>query len=372
VYALNIDPSNPNGNPSADQLRELNVEMVRYTYHDSSSGDGLDPNQADFFSQKAREYHEAGIRSLVILSYDTFPGRPTPEAPSSEWDGYIERFARRAGQIAALLEPFQPAFQVWNEPDHPCRPDYCPTLREQVYGRMLRRTRDALTAVGSSALIVTAGLATGNPAWLTRVIESQGGDLHADIVAFHPYGQRPEPDWPHPDWFFGYVGDLLNRYFEAGGERTLWITEMGAPEIDLGNDRQQVAEFLRRYYHAITTLFRDKVDQLFWFCYSDGMVPTYGLLDGDGASKPAFGAFRDVAAAISVPFGVPGGVEPPEPGVAIPRTEALTPITSIFVVPFRQHITLEVARLEAQIEMLQDQVKRLVARIVELSDDGDD
>jgi hypothetical protein len=371
VYALNIDPSNINGNPSADQLRELNVEMVRYTYHDSSSGDGLDPNQADFFSQKAREYHEAGIRSLVILSYDTFPGRPTPEAPDLEWDGYIERFARRAGQIAALLEPFQPAFQIWNEPDHPCRPDYCPTLREQVYGRMLRRTRDALTAVGSNALIVTAGLATGNPAWLTRVIESQGGDLHADIVAFHPYGQRPEPDWPHPDWFFGYVGDLLNRYFEAGGERTLWITEMGAPEIDLGNDRQQVAEFLRRYYQAITTLFRDKVDQLFWFCYSDGMVPTYGLLDGDGVSKPAFGAFRDVAA-ISVPFGVPGGVEPPEPGVPIPRTEARTPTTSTFVVPFRQHITLAVARLEAQIELLQDQVKRLEARIAELLDDGDD
>jgi hypothetical protein len=146
---------------------------------------------------------------------------------------------------------------------------------------------------------------------------------------------------------------------------------MGAPEVYLGNDRQQVAEFLRRYYHAITTLFRDKVDQLFWFCYSDGMVPTYGLLDGDGASKPAFGAFRDEAA-ISVPFGIPGGVEPPEAGVSIPRTDALTPAASTFVVPFRQHITLEVARLEAQVKMLQDQVKRPEARIVELSGDGDD
>jgi hypothetical protein len=59
----------------------------------------------------------------------------------------------------------------------------------------------------------------------------------ADIVAFHPYGQRPEPDWPHPDSFFGYVGNLLNGYFEAGQGRKLWITEMGSPERDLGDDR---------------------------------------------------------------------------------------------------------------------------------------
>jgi len=31
MYALNIDPNNPLGNPDAAQLRQLNVEMVRYT-----------------------------------------------------------------------------------------------------------------------------------------------------------------------------------------------------------------------------------------------------------------------------------------------------------------------------------------------------
>jgi hypothetical protein len=151
----------------------------------------------------------------------------------------------------------------------------------------------------------------------------------------------------------------------------MWITEMGAPEIDLGNDRQQVAEFLRRYYRTVTTLFGDKVEQLFWFCYSDGMVPTYGLLDGDGVPKPAFGAFREEAAA-SVSFGIPNGLEPLGPGVSIPLTEAITPTTSTFVVPFRQHVTMEMARLEAQIQMLQDQVASLRDRIAELSDNGDD
>jgi hypothetical protein len=368
MYALNIDPNNPQGNPSGDQLRALSVEIVRYTYHDSSGGEGLDQQRAGFFSQKAEEYRQAGIRSLIILSYDTLPGKPDWDAPDPAWPDYIERFARRAGQIAALLAPFQPAFQIWNEPDHPGQPGYNPQLPEAVYGHMLRRTHDAIKAVDPNALIVTAGLSSGNPAWLTRVIESQGGDLHADVVAFHPYGQRPDPDWPHPDWFFGYVGNLLNAYFEAGQRRTLWITEMGSPEQDLGGDRLQVAELLRRYYRAMTTRFSDKVEHLFWFCYSDGMVPTFGLLDQVGNPKPALDAFRNEAASLAV--GVPKGAARPAPGAPPLFGEALTPSTSTFVVPFRQHITLEVARLEAQIKLLQDQVKELQGRVAELGGEG--
>ncbi len=296
MYALNIDPKNPRGDPAVDQLRHLNVEMVRYTYHDSSSGDHLNPGMAELFTRKVREYQEAGISSLIILTYDTYPDRPALDAPDSEWDGYIEHFARRAGQIVNRLSSWQPAFQVWNEPDHPVSPGYAPTLRPEVYGRMLRRTYDAIKAIDPNTLVVSAGLATGNPAWLSNVINSLGGDLPADVVAFHPYGQRPDPDWPRPDWFFGYVGDLLERYYEAGKRRPIWITEMGTPEQDLDNDRQQVAEFIRRYYTTIATRYSDQVQQLFWYCYSDGMVPTFGLIDLDDNPKPAFHAFRDVAA----------------------------------------------------------------------------
>jgi hypothetical protein len=227
---------------------------------------------------------------------------------------------------------------------------------------MLRHTRDAVKLVDPDALVVTAGLASGNPAWLTRVIESQGGELDADIVALHPYGQRPEPDWPHPDWFFGYVGDLLNRYFEAGQGRALWITEMGSHEQDLGGDRHQVAEFLRRYYRAMTTEFADRVEQLFWFCYSDGMVPTFGLLDADGRPKPAFHAFREAAAA-AIPF---------VPGEPTPAAEAFTPAASTFVVPFKQHMAMEIARLQAQLKELQDRVSRLEDGVAQLFDGESD
>jgi hypothetical protein len=295
MYGLNIDPNNPKGNPAPAELRELGVELVRYTYHDPSAGVQLDPDKANFFSQRVKSYREAGIGSLLILTYDTYPSRPAPDAPDVEWDTYIERFSRRAGQIAQLLAPWQPAFQVWNEPDHPIHPGYVPTLREAVFGRMLRRTQAAIKNINPNLLVVAGGLAAGNPTWLTRVIQSLGGELPADVVAFHPYGQRPDPDWPRPDWGFGLVSNLLNDYYRAGKNKPLWITEMGIKEEDLGNNREQVAEFVRRYYRAITTRHSSQVQQFFWFCYSDGMVPTFGLRDSANNRKPAYQAYRETA-----------------------------------------------------------------------------
>ena len=64
MFGLNIDPNNPKGNPDPAELKELGVEMVRYTYYDSSGGDQLDPGKAQFYTEKAKAYKEAGIDSL--------------------------------------------------------------------------------------------------------------------------------------------------------------------------------------------------------------------------------------------------------------------------------------------------------------------
>jgi hypothetical protein len=297
MFGLNIDPNNIKGNPDPAELGQLGVEIVRYTYADSSGRDQLDSSKARFYQQKIQGYQQVGISSLVILDYQTYPNKPAHNARDGEWDAYIDRLARRCGQIAQLLAPWRPAFQIWNEPDHPPKPDYEPTLREAVFGRMMRRAYEAIKAVEANLFVVGGGLSAGNPSWLEQVIQSVGGDLSADAIAFHPYGQRPHREWPKSNWGFGYVGDLLNNYYRAGGNRPLWITEMGVKEEDLNQDRGQVAEFLRRYYRLITNYYSNKVQQVIWFCYSDGMVPTFGLLDGAGRRKPAYNAYREVAAA---------------------------------------------------------------------------
>lgn len=374
MYGLNIDPNNSKGNPDPAELRELGVEMVRYTFYDSSGGDQIDPAKANFYSQRARAYHEAGIASLVILTYDTFPNRPGPDGSDGDWDRYIERFSRRAGQIAQLLAPWRPAYQVWNEPDHPPAGGYVPTLGEAVFGRMLRQTCNAIKAVEPAALVLTAGLATGDPGWLTRVINSLGGDLPADIVAFHPYGQRPEPSWPRDNWGFGYVGSLLNGYYAAGQRKPIWITEMGVKQNEVDSP-DQAAEFLSRYYNTITNRFSDKVQQVLWFCYSDGMVPPFGLIDINGNRKPIYHSFKRAAAAhprqpepVAPPIRPePTLATPPPPGIATPPLPS-PPVTPLPVTEIREEpvsAPAEVAQLSAQVGALQSQVQQIQSHLAQ-------
>jgi hypothetical protein len=368
MYSLNIDPNNPRGNPDPAELRELGVEMVRYTFYDSSGGDQVDRGKADFYRQKASAYRDAGIGSLVILTYDTYPNKPAPDASDQDWDNYINRFANRAGQIAQLLASFRPAYQVWNEPDHPVRPDYSPTLREAVFGRMLRRTRDALKVADPQALTVIGGLSSGNPGWLTTVIQSQGGNLPADIVAFHPYGQRPEPKWPNPNWGFGYVGKLIDDYYKAGQKKPIWITEMGVKEEELGNDREQVAEFIRRYYRTVITKYSNKVPELFWFCYGDGMVQPFGLLDSAGNRKPAYQAFRQAVEARAVWQPTPAPAPPPPPPPPPPPSPPVTPVP-VPVGPELAQLVAQIAQLQAQLQQLvgqQAQVQQLSSQQAQL------
>lgn len=325
MYSLNIDVKNPKGNPDVSELKELGVEMVRYTFYDKSPGDTIDPSAADLYRKKAEDLKKAGIGSLVILTYDTYPNRPDPNAHDDAYNAYIDNFARRSGQIAKLLADLKPAFQVWNEPDHPIHPGYVPTLSETVYARMQQRTYEAVKNVDSNLLVVTGGLSQGNPSWLSRVIQKAGGTLHADIVAFHPYGQRPEPNWPDPNWAFGYVGGLINGYYKAGKSHPLWITEMGIKEADLGNDRQKCGEFLRRYYKTIANSYADRVQELMWFCYSDGMVPTFGLKDEALNPKPIYNAFKQAVQERPAPAPKPEPKPTPVTPVPVP-TPTPTPL----------------------------------------------
>ncbi|MBN1217399.1 MAG: N-acetylmuramoyl-L-alanine amidase [Anaerolineae bacterium] len=328
MFGLNIDPRNPKGNPDPAELYELGVEIVRFTYADSSGGDQLDPAQLRFYKERVQAYKKVGIESLLILNYETYPNKPDPNAGDGEWDAYIDRLARRCGQIAREFVSWRPACQIWNEPDHPIHPGYAPTVREAVFGRMLRRTYDAIKAVDPKYVVVTGGLATGNPGWLERVVQSQGGNLPADAIAFHPYGQRPARDWPSPNWFFGFVGDLLNNYYKAGGNKPIWITEMGVKEEDLDHDRAKVSEFLRRYYSLIKNYYASKTHQLIWFCYGDGMVAPFGLVDHAGNRKPAYDAYRQ-AAPTRPPLKPQPVVQPAAPTIAAPPAVTAQPAVAL-------------------------------------------
>ncbi len=292
MYGLNIDPLNPKGNPAAAELRNLGVQIARYSYKDFSGGSQPDPTQVQFYTQQLESLKAAGIDSLIILTYQTFPGAPR-DPDSGDWPEYINRFVQRAGQLAQILAPWQPAFQVWNEPDLPPHPEYIRTMHEPAFGQMLRRTYEAIKAADPSLPVVIAGLGAGNPSWLNRVKQSLDGQLPGQAFAIHPYGQRPEPAWPEPDWGFGYVGELIQNYRQVT-DLPLIISEIGEQHLPPAEQ----AQYLRRFYGTITDQFSEVVEQVHWFCYSDGMVPPYGLVDSNDQPKPAYYTYQAVSATL--------------------------------------------------------------------------
>ena len=69
--------------------------------------------------------------------------------------------------------------------------------------------------------MITGGLASGDPFYLTRARDAVGG-LTVDAVAVHPYGQRAPDNWPDPTWGFGNMSDLFNRYLAFG--KPVWVS----------------------------------------------------------------------------------------------------------------------------------------------------
>lgn len=287
---INIDPANPRGRPSPQELQELGASWVRFTFKDSS--DGSEPTRFGFYDPVIEELQGADLEILMILSYETFPGKPAFDASQGTWNAYTERFMARARQIAAHYGSQVLAYEIWNEPDLPePRPGFDPRVPAPAFGRLLRSTFRAIKEV-SSSMVVVGGLAAGHPAYLERVRAITDGIVYADLVGVHPYGRRPTPDWPRPDWGFGVLGDLVELYHKSA-QLPIWITEIGTDDVSVQDPFPGAA------FEALNEDLAEVAGHVFWFCWSDGMVPPYGLVDAGGARKGSYTSYQQFA---SQPF----------------------------------------------------------------------
>ena len=272
---INIDPKNLKGRPTGQELKDLGAEWVRFTFKDDSTGST--PAQFAFYDQAVEHLDQAGIGILMILSYETLHGKPDRHASDAAWDAYIQRFAARCAQIAQHYGGAVRAYEIWNEPDYLApTPDYDPTIEPAVFGRMLKACYEAVKAV-STATVVAGGLVAGQPGWLDGVRNATPDRrIFADAVGVHPYGRRPEPNWPKADWGFGRLDVLLEEYSKSA-RLPIWITEMGTT-VDQ-------REFPERTFQTLNNSLAEKAPFAFWFCWSDGMVGQFGLVDDQAKPK---------------------------------------------------------------------------------------
>ncbi len=281
---INLDPTNEHGRPAAQEIRDLGADWVRFTFKEL----GDEPACFAFYDNVLQDLNQAGVNILMILGYETCLGKPACDANEATWSDYIARFSERCRRIAQHYGPRVQAYQIWNEPDYQAPHEgYDPCVKAEVFGRMLRAAFKTIKEVSSST-VVTGGLAAGQPAYLERVQASTNGILYADAVGVHPYCRRPTPDWPRPDWGFGVLGDLIRDYRNVT-PKPIWITEVGIEEAAVQD------EFPRRTFEALNKELAATAPCVFWFCWADGMVPGFGLLDDAGRKKKSYNSFQQFA-----------------------------------------------------------------------------
>ena len=283
MYGLNIDPRNPHGSPDPTKLRTLGVEIVRYTFKVSTTKPWLDPNTIDFYRAYSKALAGAGIRSLIVLAAETYPNWRAFAGADRTWAHFITIFAERAAEIAKLLAPWRPAFQIWHTPDaNPDQVGADNALHEIIYGQLLTQTYQAIKAVDKRLPVVTGGLISGQPGWLTAMGQALDNPLPADAIALH----LP------PNLYPKAAVDLITAYGQVV-DLPVWVTEVGSN----AEDEVQQATYLQRFYQIMAEQFFDKVKQVFWCCYADGMASAFGLVDNGSRPKLAYSTYQKVTGA---------------------------------------------------------------------------
>jgi polysaccharide biosynthesis protein PslG len=244
---------------------------------------------------------QRGLKIIGILGF-------TPEwaSPSGELWAYPDSDAFETFFRAALQRyPQIPAWELWNEPNFERfskpRPD------PAAYVNFLRSARRARDSVGSTAELISGGVAPGGDidvdTWINQVAIRGGLNL-IDGVGIHPYSSV-SPDDPR-SWMMRLEA-LHDRLGDLGRpDLPLWLTEYGAPSTPYLSGygpaltEQQQADRLRTAY-ALAGRF-DWIANLTWFEYRDAGTgsedPEYnfGLVHTDLTPKPAYNAFREVVA----------------------------------------------------------------------------
>ncbi|MBX3013063.1 MAG: carboxypeptidase regulatory-like domain-containing protein [Caldilineaceae bacterium] len=297
---INIDPRNGTGNPSGQAVSELGASWVRLVFKNERD-EALGTSFAQY-DAVVNDMRQAGVKVLMILNNESCPGRPGLEAldDAAHWHPYIDQYTQRCQAVAQHYGEQVAAFQIWNEPDlNPEPPRYTPTVRARFYGRMLQQAYQAIKAVTTTP-VVTAGMAAGNPQWVKEAMAATGNQLFADALAVHPYGRRPFPTWPHDQWGFGPVAELLQRYHTLIG-KPIWVTEFGTDDTTTQTRRDDGSMgpaqdlFPLQMFDAINTQVAHFVSHVFWFCWSSGMVNPFGIHEANGTRKGSYTAFQRFA-----------------------------------------------------------------------------
>ena len=244
------------------------------------------------------ELESRDMGALLILDY----GHPDHGGGVPRTAEDIAAFGRFAEAVATRFKGRDVRYEIWNEPDivQFWRPK--PDPRE--YAALLREAVSAIHRADSAAMVASGGVSRFDLKFLRKAIDpAVAAGLTA--ISVHPY-PKGGPETIGPD-----LEKLRQWAHQAFGDRVqVWDTEWGYSSTNskngaLGNGHSDDARLrqARLAVREILTVWSVGFPLAVWYDLEDDGTDAinpeqnYGLLDANGASKPAMQAVRTLIAA---------------------------------------------------------------------------
>lgn len=230
--------------------------------------------------------------------------RYAPSNPNDYADAFAYMVARYGDRVAA--------WEIWNEPNQDAffKTDDQPGR----YAALVKAAYPAAKRANSGPTILAGSVADSDFAFTERLYDL-GIKGNFDAYSVHPYSVDRSPLDPMED---PYIKNSFARGIPAvhatmarhgDGDKQLWLTEFGWSTTTArtsepwrnGVDADVQAKFLKQAFNKMRDWSYVPVG-VYFKLRDTGTNPLdrvahYGLLNTDGSQKPAFAAFRSVAAA---------------------------------------------------------------------------
>ena len=318
-----------------DMAVAAGCEWVRlqFNWSDLEPARGADIEQRFWpYARIVQLARERGLRLLVNVDRPPEWARPSDPTLSADPDAFASFLTRLVTRLAGQVE----AWQVWNEPN----------LDNENNGRidpagffqLLRAAYPAIKGADPRARVLFPGLAPTSikddtvamdDSWyLEAILGINGGEAlrYFDVLGVQGYGAGNSPDnyWPSnpadnpgwtqaPEFYFRHVEALRNILVNAGGgDKPVWITEMGWPTGDYApvfgygawvTPRMQ-ADYLTRAFEIVRTEWQWVENAFVWHLNAasygrdpDNQFAGFSVTDRFRRPRPAYDAVRAMTAA---------------------------------------------------------------------------
>ncbi len=217
------------GEQSAQQIAGLGSRIARFdTYPDADLRGWIN------------SLHDLGIQVVATLASTALTHNP------DNWWGWLQYWKQFYG-------PYVDYWQIGNEPDHQSPSSW--TMDPGAYSHLTMLSRHAF---GDNAYLIGAGLASGDTQGWPRQLNWE----HVNAGACHPYAKDKNDSNPNQP-----IDVLFNGYKRIFGDKPLWVTEYHARQIGMAAALRDDS----RIEHGLA------------FCFSDSMVPGFGLIEDEAA-----------------------------------------------------------------------------------------